>query len=115
MAFDCPFVEHPVVKYVGRYMPPTIVSCPTCGRNENEDFPDKVREVESALQKAKRPDLKVAVLNCLVNGPGEAKDADVGLVFGRGKAAIYKHGKHLATVDTEQAIPKLLDVIGRTW
>lgn len=112
---DCPFTEHPVVKYVGHYMSPTIVSCPTCGRNENEDFPDKVREVERALQKANRPDLKVAVLNCLVNGPGEAEDADVGLVFGRGKAVIYQHGERLATVDTDQAISKLLEVIERTW
>ena len=62
----------------------------------------------------RRP-LKVAVMGCVVNGPGEARDADVGVALGKGKAVIFKHGQVLRTVPTEQALRTLLEEVERTW
>ena len=115
MSEDCPFRGKPVVKYVGRYFPINLGSCPTCGRNENSDFPEKVRLIEGALHKANRPDLHVMALNCIVNGVGECKGADVGVLFGKGKAAIYKRGEIVATVLTEEVTKKFLEVVESTW
>jgi len=70
---------------------PILVSCPSCGRAE-VDIVKLAAEVEAQLLKITKP-VKVAVMGCVVNGPGEAKDADVGLACGKGKGVIFKKGK----------------------
>lgn len=57
----------------------------------------------------------MAVMGCEVNGPGEAKDADVGLALGKGKAALFKHGEIVRTVPLDEALDLLLQEVERTW
>ncbi len=77
---------------------PRLVSCPTCGRCEAIGFYDLARAVEERISKLDKS-VTVAVMGCVVNGPGEAKDADVGLACGKGKGVIFKKGEKLRTVD----------------
>jgi len=83
-----------------------IISCPTCGRTEI-DLIKIVREVEERLARVKTP-IKVAIMGCVVNGPGEAKEADVGIAGGRGKGVIFKHGKHIRSVPESELIVELI-------
>jgi (E)-4-hydroxy-3-methylbut-2-enyl-diphosphate synthase len=70
---------------------PEVISCPTCGRCEVNLIP-LAAEVEKRLSRLRAP-LKVAVMGCVVNGPGEAREADIGVAFGRDKAVLFKEGK----------------------
>jgi len=79
-----------------------IVSCPTCGRTR-VDLPEIVREVESMTTGVKN-DLKLAIMGCIVNGPGEAKDADLGIAFGKDKAALFLKGSVLKRVSKDMII-----------
>jgi (E)-4-hydroxy-3-methylbut-2-enyl-diphosphate synthase len=79
-----------------------IISCPTCGRTP-EGFWQFVHEIEGMTLGIKK-NLKVAVMGCIVNGPGEAKEADIGVAFGRKKAAIFLKGKVIARVDKDIAL-----------
>jgi (E)-4-hydroxy-3-methylbut-2-enyl-diphosphate synthase len=85
---------------------PVLVSCPTCGRAE-ADVVKLAQEVEKRLLKIDKP-IKVAVMGCVVNGPGEAKDADVGIACGKGKGVIFKKGVKLATVDEKDFLTALM-------
>jgi (E)-4-hydroxy-3-methylbut-2-enyl-diphosphate synthase len=85
---------------------PVIVSCPTCGRTEAETM--KLAEaVEKRLLKITKP-IKVAVMGCVVNGPGEAKDADVGIACGKGKGVIFKKGVKVTTVAEKDYLEALM-------
>ncbi|MBM3325956.1 MAG: flavodoxin-dependent (E)-4-hydroxy-3-methylbut-2-enyl-diphosphate synthase [Calditrichaeota bacterium] len=75
---------------------PELVVCPTCGRLEIELIP-LAKEVERILKEIKLP-IKVAVMGCIVNGPGECRDADIGLVGGRGKGLVIRNGNMVQTV-----------------
>jgi (E)-4-hydroxy-3-methylbut-2-enyl-diphosphate synthase len=79
-----------------------IISCPTCGRT-TIDLNKMVYEVER-LTAGIRKNLKLALMGCIVNGPGEAKDADLGIAFGRKKAAVFLKGKVLKRVDKDAAL-----------
>lgn len=68
-----------------------IISCPTCGRTKT-DLNYYVKNVENIIKDIKKP-LKIAVMGCIVNGPGEAKEADIGIAFGKEKAALFVRGK----------------------
>ncbi len=70
---------------------PEIISCPTCGRCQ-VNIRGLVDKVEAELQKIKTP-IKVAVMGCVVNGPGEAREADIGIAGGKGIGILFKHGK----------------------
>lgn len=83
-----------------------IVSCPTCGRTGFDLLP-VVRRVAEALPKD-GPYLKVAVMGCAVNGPGEARDADVGVAFSGGKGVLFAGGGQLGTFPREQAVEALI-------
>jgi len=85
---------------------PILVSCPTCGRTEI-DLIALTKKVEEKLAEFKEP-LRVAVMGCVVNGPGEAADADIALCAAKSKAFIYKKGKKIATVPENKIIPTLL-------
>jgi len=110
----CPFSEAPVIRYLGPHYPATLISCPTCGRCDVADFFELAKEVESRVRRLGRP-LTIAVMGCEVNGPGEAKDADVGIAFGVGKGALFKRGKFLRTVPTDECIEALFEEVNRTW
>lgn len=88
---------------------PELISCPTCGRTEI-DLISLTNKVEQALKKIKAP-LKVAVMGCVVNGPGEAREADVGVAAGKGMGAIFVKGKVVKTVKENQILPALLKEI----
>jgi (E)-4-hydroxy-3-methylbut-2-enyl-diphosphate synthase len=90
---------------------PELVSCPTCGRCKVDLIP-VANEVQRRLQQVEKP-LTVAVMGCVVNGPGEAKDADVGVACGAGKGAIFSGGKVLYTVEESQIIDALFEEIDR--
>jgi (E)-4-hydroxy-3-methylbut-2-enyl-diphosphate synthase len=66
--------------------------------------------VEAELAKIAKP-LKVAVMGCVVNGPGEAQDADLGIACGKGKGVLFKHGQMLRTVDEADLLKELLKEI----
>jgi len=84
---------------------PTLVCCPSCGRSET-DVIKLAQEVDKYLKKICEP-IKVAVMGCIVNGPGEAKDADVGIACGKGKGAIFRKGKVVKTVSEEKFLESL--------
>lgn len=86
---------------------PTIVACPSCGRAQI-DLIGIANEVQERL-KGMDKQVKIAVMGCVVNGPGEAKDADLGLAGGgNGKGVIFKHGKILKTVDESEMLDVLM-------
>lgn len=85
---------------------PTLVACPTCGRLEYDMVPT-VRAVEEHIKRLKVP-ITVAVMGCVVNGPAEARHADIGVSGGRGKGVIFKKGKLWKTVPQEELLQVLL-------
>ncbi len=87
----------------------TFVSCPSCGRVEI-DVIRIANEVEKRLMKVQTP-IQVAVMGCVVNGPGESRDADIGLSGGRGKGVIYKKGVYLRTVPEDEFLDAVLKEI----
>jgi (E)-4-hydroxy-3-methylbut-2-enyl-diphosphate synthase len=85
---------------------PILVSCPTCGRSE-ADVVGLAQAVEAELARMDKP-IKVAVMGCVVNGPGEARDADVGIACGKGKGVIFKKGEKLAVVEEKDYFTALM-------
>lgn len=88
---------------------PRMVSCPTCGRTAI-DLIGIAEQVESRLQAVHKP-ITVAVMGCIVNGPGEAREADIGLAGGKGRAVIFKKGEVLRSVDEADAVDALMQEI----
>jgi (E)-4-hydroxy-3-methylbut-2-enyl-diphosphate synthase len=86
-----------------------LVSCPTCSRTEI-DLLRLAKRVERAVAGIRAP-LKVAVMGCVVNGPGEAKEADVGIAAGRGKGVLFKKGRRAGTFEEMGLLPALLSEI----
>ncbi|MEZ0361251.1 MAG: flavodoxin-dependent (E)-4-hydroxy-3-methylbut-2-enyl-diphosphate synthase [Hydrogenobacter sp.] len=86
-----------------------IVSCPTCGRIE-VDLPKVVKQVEEKLKDVKTP-LKVAIMGCVVNAIGEAREADLGLACGKGFAWLFKGGKPIRRVREEEMAQALLEEV----
>ena len=86
-----------------------IVSCPTCGRTKI-DLIALANEVEEKLSGCKK-NIKVAVMGCAVNGPGEAREADIGIAGGDGCALIFKKGEIVCKVPENEAVAKLLEEI----
>lgn len=82
---------------------PELISCPTCGRTQIDLFA-LAEEVEKFIQSMESP-LKVAVMGCVVNGPGEAREADIGVAGGRGVGIIFKKGELFKTVSEEELLP----------
>lgn len=84
---------------------PTLISCPTCGRISVDMFPI-VHEIEDFLQTIKAP-IKVSVLGCAVNGPGEAKEADIGIACARGEGLLFRHGVQIEKVKEDLLVDRL--------
>jgi|JI9StandDraft_1071089.scaffolds.fasta_scaffold100189_2 (E)-4-hydroxy-3-methylbut-2-enyl-diphosphate synthase len=87
----------------------TLISCPTCGRLEVDLF-RIAKEVEEAVAHIKTP-LKVAVMGCLVNGPGESKEADIGISAGAGSAILYVKGESKGKIAESEIVPRVLEEI----
>ncbi|MBW2037095.1 MAG: flavodoxin-dependent (E)-4-hydroxy-3-methylbut-2-enyl-diphosphate synthase [Deltaproteobacteria bacterium] len=85
---------------------PEIISCPTCGRCEI-DLVKLVEQVESALVTSTTP-VRLAIMGCVVNGPGEAREADIGIAGGRGHGVLFKKGKVVRKVPEERLVEVLL-------
>ncbi|MGN0468813.1 MAG: flavodoxin-dependent (E)-4-hydroxy-3-methylbut-2-enyl-diphosphate synthase [Acutalibacteraceae bacterium] len=88
---------------------PYLVSCPTCGRTKI-DLISLANEVENRLRNIHKP-IKVAVMGCVVNGPGEAKEADIGIAGGDGCGLIFSHGEILRKVPEEKIVDELMKEI----
>ena len=86
-----------------------LVACPSCGRAD-VDVVKLSNTVDDLLKKIKTP-IKVAVMGCEVNGPGEAKDADVGIAAGAGRAIIFRKGKKARIVDEDEMVTALMEEV----
>ena len=88
---------------------PEIIACPTCGRTEidiislTKEITEKTKHIEK--------NIKIAIMGCVVNGPGEAKDADIGIAGGKGQAVLFKKGETIKTIKEEEIIEILLKEI----
>ena len=90
---------------------PQIVACPTCGRTKI-DLVSLANQVEEAVRNIKKP-IKIAVMGCVVNGPGEAREADIGVAGGDGCGVIFKKGEILRKVPETEIVKALLDEIDK--
>ncbi len=88
---------------------PEIISCPTCGRTRI-DLDTLSRQVEKALEDCPL-NIKVAVMGCVVNGPGEAREADIGVAGGDGEGLIFKKGEILRKVPENEILSALMNEI----
>ena len=86
-----------------------LVACPSCGRAD-VDIRELANKVDSLIRDTKTP-LKIAVMGCEVNGPGEAKDADIGIAAGVGKAVIFKKGEKARVVEESEMLNALMEEI----
>lgn len=93
-----------------------LVTCPTCGRCEIDlaglarSVEEQLRPIDMELRRAGRS-LRVAVMGCVVNGPGEAREADVGVAGGSGKGVVFVHGRPVATVAESQLASALVEQV----
>ena len=85
----------------------TLVACPTCGRIEIELIP-LAQKVQEHFDKVGKP-ITVAVMGCVVNGPGEAKMADLGIAGGKGRGVIFRKGQIIRTVDEPEFLSALIE------
>ena len=88
---------------------PEIIACPTCGRTEI-DIIGLTKEITEKTKYIKK-NVKIAVMGCVVNGPGEAKDADIGIAGGKGQAVLFKKGEIIKNINENEIIETLLKEI----
>lgn len=103
-------VAYEILRAVGvRRRGPEIVSCPTCGRCQI-DLKPIARKVEDAIRNIDKP-ITVAVMGCIVNGPGEAREADFGIAGGKGMGLVFKKGEVVKKVGEDDLLAALMDLI----
>lgn len=90
---------------------PELIACPTCGRLAI-DLEKIIAELEQRL-KGKRLPVKISVLGCVVNGPGEAREADIGIAAGNGKGMIFRNGEIVRRVDEAEIVDALMEEVAR--
>ena len=90
---------------------PELISCPTCGRCQ-VDLIGLARQVEERIANLDKP-LKVAVMGCVVNGPGEAADADIGVACGGGMGVVFSKGDVVRKVEEKAIVDALMEEIGK--
>lgn len=107
-------VGYKILKDLGLYKNQVeVIACPTCGRTE---FP--VEEIANEIEKqcvTIKKNIKVAVMGCVVNGPGEAKDADIGVAGSRHQIILFKKGKYVKTIKEEEIIPEIMGFIKKNF
>lgn len=94
-----------------RVRKPELIACPTCGRLEI-DLEGIIAEMEKRLAGKKTP-IKVSILGCVVNGPGEAREADLGIAAGKGKGVIFKRGEIVRHVQESEMVDALIEEIDK--
>jgi (E)-4-hydroxy-3-methylbut-2-enyl-diphosphate synthase len=100
-----------------RQFGPKIIACPTCGRCQvdlvpmAEELEEKLSNLSVENEKVRNSSIQVAIMGCEVNGPGEAKSADIGVAFGKGKGVVFADGKIVKTVDSENAVDELVAML----
>ena len=105
-------VAYDILKALGlREYGPTLISCPTCGRTRIS-LEKLALEVEKRLDGIKEP-ITVAVMGCVVNGPGEAREADVGIAGGIGEGLVFRKGEILRKVPEDQLVSELFAEIDK--
>lgn len=103
------YVAKEILKSLGLAQGPTVIACPTCGRT-NIDVAGLAREVEERVSSIQKT-ITIAVMGCVVNGPGEAREADVGIAGGMGRGQIFVKGKPVATVPEDRLIDALMEQV----
>ncbi len=104
-------VAYEILKSLGiRQRGANVISCPTCGRCEI-DIRGLAAEVETLLKDVQKP-ITVAVMGCIVNGPGEAREADVGIAGGKGTGLLFRKGKILRRLKEDELLDALMEEIG---
>ncbi len=93
------------------YKKPKLIACPTCGRCQL-DMIDIAKAVEQHLETIDK-DIKVAVMGCIVNGPGEAREADIGIAGGKDNAILFKHGKKVRMLDAKNLLEDFIKEIDK--
>jgi len=111
---DDPVEEIKVAKEIlstfNYYKKPKLISCPTCGRTQYDMLPI-LKEIEKYLNTIVNCDIKVAVMGCAVNGPGEAKDADIGIAGGVNEVLLFKKGQIIRKIDEKDVIKEIKEEI----
>ncbi len=100
-----------LLRALGKREGATLISCPTCGRCKIDLMPIAA-EMEKYLEQIEKP-IRVAVMGCAVNGPGEAREADVGIAGGDGKAVLFRHGEIVRSIPQDKIIETLKEEIER--
>ena len=98
-----------ILRAIGKRGGVQLVSCPTCGRTRI-DLISAASRVEDALRGCEK-DIKVAVMGCVVNGPGEAREADIGIAGGDGFAVLFRKGEVLRRVPEDEIVTALLEEV----
>ena len=101
-----------ILKVLGLREGPEIISCPTCGRTKI-DLISLANQVEKRLAGCKK-NVKVAVMGCAVNGPGEAREADIGIAGGDGCALIFRKGEIVCKVPEDSAVDRMIEEMKET-
>ena len=103
-------VAYEILKSLGiRRRGPELISCPTCGRCQ-VDLRPLAQKVEDLLRNVSKP-ISVAVMGCVVNGPGEAREADFGIAGGKDMGLVFKKGKVVKKVKEEELLDALIELI----
>lgn len=98
-----------ILKMTNNYSSPTIISCPTCGRTDYNML-NIIETLEPLISKINKP-LKIAIMGCVVNGPGEARDADIGIAGGKNQVVLFKKGKIIKTIKEENIVSEFMEEI----
>jgi (E)-4-hydroxy-3-methylbut-2-enyl-diphosphate synthase len=103
-------VAYDILKASGvRILTPEVVSCPTCGRLQY-GMEEVAKEIEKRLANVRKP-LRVAIMGCLVNGPGEAREADIALAGGKGEAVLYRKGVEIGKVKESELVEAVVNAV----
>ncbi len=100
------YVAKEILKSLALAQGPVVIACPTCGRT-NIGVAELAQKVEESVSGLTVP-IKIAVMGCIVNGPGEAREADIGVAGGKGTGVIFQQGKEIEKVEEREIIPRLL-------
>lgn len=110
-------VAKEILNMFNLYDKPTLIVCPTCGRTDY-NMTKIVEEIENFIETINKP-IKLAIMGCIVNGPGEAKEADLGLAGGKNCAVLFKKGEIIKKISEENIIDifkeEILKYIGENY
>ena len=103
-------VAKEILSSLGLYKKIELVSCPTCGRTQYDMIP-LVKKIEKYIETLPNVDLKIAIMGCVVNGPGEASDADIGIAGGNKSAVLFKKGQIIKKLNEDEIYDTLIKEI----